>query len=193
MAKAQIRFGVKAGANITDLSTESSIVDKVKGAASYQVGVLLQAKLLGLAIQPEVLYSVKSSTITNAAISGVSSIADMYYESQNIEVPINLQYGLDLGLARAYIQAGPYFSFLASALVNGSKDEFENNWKDKISTFDYGVGLGVGLEVLGIQVSCKYDWGLGKLGDEINVAGIQTNPFNDLKYKNLSISLAYLF
>ncbi len=176
MAKAQIRFGVKAGANITDLSTESSIVDKVKGAASYQVGVLLQAKLLGLAIQPEVLYSVKSSTIANATLSDLTTLADMDYESQNIEVPINQQYGLDLGQARAYVQAGPYFSFLASALVNGSQEEFENNWKDKVSTFDYGVGLGVGLEVLGIQVSCKYDWGLGKLGKEVNEAGIQTNP-----------------
>lgn len=198
--QAQLRFGVKAGANINSLSTSvDEMVDQVKGATSYQFGVLFQAKAFGLAIQPEVLYSVKSGMLNfdDPDIESYIGTAEAKLTSQNVEVPVNLQFGLDLGIARAYLQAGPYVSFVAATLIDGEAD-FDDKLKNSFNTFDYGVGVGAGLEVFGLQIAVKYDWGLGKIGEatlpKFDGSG-QTfaNPFNNLSNRNLSISLAYLF
>ena len=192
VSDAQLKFGVKAGANMSNFSTESNIIDQVKGATSYQFGILLQAKALGFAIQPEVLYSVKGGEFNNSTLSGILSGTDIKFQSQNIEIPVNLQLGLEAGPARVFLQAGPYVSFLTSALINDSRDNYETV-KDYISTFDYGVGAGVGAELLGLQLTVKYDWGLSNLGKEELLLGNNINPFNELKNRNFNISLAYLF
>jgi len=192
VSDAQLKFGVKAGANMSNFSTESNIIDQVKGATSYQFGILLQAKALGFAIQPEVLYSVKGGEFNNSTLSGILSGTDIKFQSQSIEIPVNLQFGLEAGPARVFLQAGPYVSFLTGALINDSRDNYETA-KDYISTFDYGVGAGVGAELLGLQLTVKYDWGLSKLGKEEILAGNNINPFNELKNRNFNISLAYLF
>jgi len=192
ISNAQLRFGIKGGANISNLSSASSVIDQVKGATNYQFGVLLQAKMGGFAIQPEVLYSVKSGQFNNTTVGSILSGTNTDYQSQNIEVPVNLQFGFGTSFARVFIQGGPYVSFLTGALVNGSVKEYEDV-KDNINTFNYGVGAGVGAELFNLQLSVKYDWGLSKLGQESLLLGQNINPFNELKDRNLSISLAYLF
>lgn len=197
VSQAQLKFGIKAGANVNSISTDvSSMINEVKEATNYQFGVLVQAKALGFAVQPEVLYVVKSSMISNSTITSLIGGADVEYKTQNIEVPVNLQYGIGFGIGRVYLQAGPYVSFVASTLMDGKAD-FNENLKSSMSTFDYGVGAGVGAELLGFQLSVKYDWGMGKLGDAKIPTGIGDimidNPFNDMKQRSLNVSLAYLF
>jgi hypothetical protein len=192
VSNAQLRFGITAGTNISSLSSASSVIDEVKGATNYQVGILLQAKSSGFAIQPEILYSVKAGQFNNSTVSGILSGSDTKYQSQNIEIPVNLQFGISAGPARVFIQGGPYVSFLTGALVNGSVKEYKDV-KDNINTFNYGVGAGVGAELLSLQLTVKYDWGLSKLGQEQLLLGQNINPFNELKDRNLSIALAYLF
>jgi hypothetical protein len=199
-SQAQVRFGLKAGANINSLSASvDDMVDQVKGATSYQFGVLFQAKAFGFAVQPEVLYSVKSGLVDVDDLlvqAYLGTTDEVMFTSQNIEVPLNLQYGLDLGLARAYLQAGPYVSFVAATLIDGEAD-FNENLKGSFKSFDFGAGVGAGIEVLNFQLAVKYDWGLGKIGEATiptSVPNVTTdNPFSKLSHKTLSVSLAYLF
>ena len=194
VSNAQLRFGIKAGTNISSLSSASSVIDEVKGATNYQVGIVLQAKTQGFAFQPEILYSVKAGQFNNSTVSGILSGSDTKYQSQNLEIPLNLQFGIGAGPARIFIQGGPYVSFLTGALFNGSVKEYKDV-KNNINTFNYGVGAGVGAELLNLQLTVKYDWGLSKLGQEdlLNGNGQNINPFNELKDRNLSIALAFLF
>ena len=58
------RFGIKAGVNVTDLNVEN--VESV-GALGYQAGISWQFDLpLGFAIQPDLLYHVKASRISES-------------------------------------------------------------------------------------------------------------------------------
>lgn len=192
LTHAQLRFGIKGGTNISSLESTSSVIDQVKGSTNYQFGVLLQAKAMGFAIQPEVLYSVKSGMFSNSNLAGIISGSNIEYQSRNIEIPVNLQFGVGFGPARIFAQCGPYVSFLTSALVNGEVDNYDKI-KENINNFEYGFGAGVGAEVLNLQLTLKYDWGLSKLGKESILAGQQINPFNELQNRNLSIGLAFLF
>ena len=193
-ASAQLRYGVKGGANFSTL-TESSLADNVKGVTGYQFGFLFQYKASGFAFQPEVLYSVKGAEFDNSAAAGLYlGTGSVAYETQNIEIPLNLQYGLDMGIARAYLQAGPYVSFVTGGFIDGDADVYDS-WKDAnaVNTIDVGVGVGAGFEYMGFQLAAKYDFGLVPMGDEQLLLGAQVNPFYDMKTRNLSVSLAYLF
>jgi hypothetical protein len=206
-ANAQLRYGVKAGANISTLSTTSKLINDVNTASSYQAGVLLQWKLGNFAIQPEVLYSVQGAELRNAVgtlnFSGpLAALTDystkLNYKSQNIEIPLNFQYGRGFGGARVYAQAGPYVSFkVGTALEDAaSGTDYASAVDDalKFNNVDYGVGLGVGAELLQFQLSLKYDFGLKAVGKEtLNSFDTNLNPFYDMKNRNLNISLAYLF
>lgn len=190
ISNAQLKFGVKAGANMSSFTTESDLINFVKGSNSYQFGVVFQAKVLDFAIQPEVLYSVKGGKFNNSRLS--SLLTDTEFESQNIEIPVNVQYGFDAGLARVFVQGGPYVSFLTGGSINGSTGDFKNE-KESFNAMDFGLGVWAGAELLGVQLAIRCDWGLTNIGEEKRVLGYNVNPFNELKNTNVSVSLAYLF
>lgn len=192
ISNAQIRFGVKAGVNFSNLSTESILIKHVEGATNYQFGVLFQAKAFGFAIQPEILYSVKGGSFDNLGYESIFIGTDNEFKTQNIEVPVNLQFGIDAGFARVFLQGGPYVSFQTGVIFFDRADSYEE-FKKYVDNFDYGLGVGAGVELMGIQLALKYDWGLSKLGEEVLFFGNNINNFNDLRYRNLSISLAYIF
>jgi hypothetical protein len=208
VANAQLRFGVKGGLTVSSLSTTSSAIDQIKGASSYQGGVLMQLKLGGFAIQPEILYSVNSSDLLDATAKGNAqsqmleralgkAVTDLNYETQNIVIPLNLQLGMGLGPARVYAQAGPYFSFQLGAALNGDVKLYDTVDETlKFNKYDWGIGLGAGVELLGLQLAAKYDFGMKPIGQETvksQLSEVNVNPFFNMKNRTLNVSLAYLF
>ena len=142
---AQLRFGLKGGLNFANFKIEQGASKKLTydNATGWQAGALLQVKIpgLGLALQPELLYSVSKVDLDQKE-NGIH-----YFE-----VPVNLQMGLDLKILRPYLQAGPYFGYA----LKSDGDQL----KDNINKFDWGVGLGAGLEVWKLQLDLRYSWGL---------------------------------
>jgi hypothetical protein len=191
-SNAQIRFGIKAGANMTSFSTKENIVEQVKGATNYQFGILFNAKMGMLSLQPEVLYSVKGSELTDAAFSEYTGNT-VKFNSQNIEVPVNLQLGINLGKKlRAYVQAGPYFSYMTGGTTDTGEDfnDFVENFN--LNRVDYGVGFGAGVELFGLQVAARYDLGFNPIGMTLEEMSAQ-NPFSDLRNRSINLSVALLF
>lgn len=63
---------------------------------------------------------------------------------------------------------------------------------DEINRFDYGVGVGVGIDIWKLQIMGKYNWGLGKLenaGDEWD----QSETYKDATLQGFQLSIAFLF
>lgn len=213
---AQIRFGVKAGANISKLSghTSQDLINDIRGAGSYQAGLLAKMKLTNfLCLQPELLLSNKGGILandqSNAALNALSAVVgkpipnSLHLKTTYLELPLNFQVGLSLGnLARVYGQAGPYVSVLLADNLKGAEDFYEayKNFLDKydgakpLNSFDYGIGLGAGIELFFLQLSVKYDFGLNEFKEVAGITGTDVNSlFSSLKNRNLSISLALLF
>lgn len=219
LAFAQLKLGVKAGVNISNLSgyTSQDLINDVKGANSYQFGILAKVKLGNFfSLQPEVLLSMKGAELTNdqsnAALNTLSTLMgetipnSLHLKTTYLEVPLNIQAGIGLGsLARIYGQVSPYLSYLISDNVDGAEDfyaaykNFLSNYDgaQPLNSFDYGIGLGAGVEVLFLQLSVKYDFSLNEFKEVIQTIGpvsFDVNPlFSSLKHRNLSISLAFLF
>ncbi|MDR2040572.1 MAG: PorT family protein [Bacteroidales bacterium] len=160
----QVHFGVKGGLNFPKFKSDEL---SLKDATGWHAGILLQFKvpIIGLGVQPELLYTSHKMKIDN-----ISNKIGYF------EVPVNVRWGFNLLIVRPFILAGPYFAYA----VNFDGDTF----KDSVKKFDWGIGLGGGIEVWKLQLGLRYSWGLKNVSD--------ASEF-DLKNNKFSLSAAILF
>ena len=185
-------LGVKAGANISSLSGVSSLDafgDALANAANFQGGLVFnfgfgQKKIV--ALQPEVLISFRDASVDWEDL-------DLKLTTSRLEVPVNLQAGLNIGkVARVYVQAGPYFSYVLSDNT-ASFQEYASQIGSAVTDFDvsrfnWGIGIGAGVQLFSFQLSAKYDFGINEL-EGADVGSL----WDGMKDRNLSISLAWFF
>lgn len=194
------QFGIKGGFNFTsfgdiDLSKDATVKTAFEKKTGYHVGLLYKVKIpaIGLAIQPELLYSKVMGDLTVAGTPAGNSnntpvpptnASSTEMKMTYLQLPVALQWGVDLMLFRPYIQAVPYIGY-SFAKDNGNKDI---EWD--VNKFRYGVGLGAGLDIWKLQISGRYCWDLGKVAD-FKWQGTKT--FKGGKNKGFELSLAILF
>ena len=166
---AQIHFGIKGGLNYDQSKLENVKAPQLslENALGWQAGVLLQFKVpvVGVAVQPELLY-----TASNANINDKANCIHYF------EIPIMLQLGPDFKVVRPYVQGGPYFGFS----IKSEGDPFKNN----IDKNDWGMALGVGIDIWKFQLSARYQWGL---------KNVSTIDDFELKNNRLNLLLGFLF
>ena len=140
---------VKGGFNYTNATIEGMKA----GKSGWQVGIGLQTEAwTGFSLQPEIIYKVKGVTLEDA------TKVSMNY----IEVPVNVQWGPDLLIARPFIFASPFIGYNL-----GTKFSKESTIADTINRnfhrFEYGVGIGLGINVWKLQITGKYNWNFGRI------------------------------
>lgn len=179
-AQAQIvNFGVKAGFNLPDFKIKNnpSISDiNIDNGTGFHVGAMARIKLLGLYVQPELLYT---KTSTDYAFNTSSEMQNGVYTTQRLDIPVNV--GLKIGPAAVF--AGPIASFnLASP-----DDIFEDSYKT--ATWGYQVGAGVKLKQFLLEV--KYE---GAFHSHTETAIISGNEFAlDARMQMVIFSVGYFF
>ena len=166
---AQVKFGIKGGLNFDKFKFDENTKNKLnlENASGWQAGALLQIKIpvVGIGVQPELLYTVCKTNIDTEP-----------HSIHFFEVPIMLQWGLDLMIVRPYIQGGPYFGYVLKA--DGP------TFDDKIGKNDWGIALGAGIDIWKFQFGARYQWGLQ------NVSSV--TDF-ELKNNRLNLSLGFRF
>ncbi|MBQ6073587.1 MAG: PorT family protein [Bacteroidales bacterium] len=154
---------VKAGFNYTNAN---SVQDLKGGKSGWLVGVGVQSESwTGFSIQPELIYKVKGVTLEDA------TKLSMNY----VEVPVNIQWGPDLLIARPFVFASPFIGYNLKNRFSKETTLAETINKN-FHRFEYGLGLGLGLNVWKLQIAGKYNWNFGRIttwGDAVdNVKGL---------------------
>jgi len=147
-AAADVRFGIKGGANIANVNGNfSDELSDWKSTVGFCAGVFLELNLGRiLTIQPEVLYTVKG------ADSGTGKLKFDY-----IEIPVLLKVRIPISSFHPFVFAGPAFGFSLKAVLDGIKI-------DDMPAADYGAVLGGGVQLgRSIHVDVRYTMGLSKL------------------------------
>ena len=175
-AQAQIKFGVKAGLNVSKLHFSENIVSK-DNRAGFFVGPTAEftLPLLGLGIDGSVLYN----QFGVDSEKGTST-------KKSIEIPINLRWTVGFSsLVGAYVAVGPQFGFNVG-----------DRWFDEVCEFKKNTtsfNVGAGLKLLGhLQVGATYNFALkdnGKIHDD-DIEDLATIGF---KQNTWQVSVAYLF
>lgn len=188
-ASAQIKFGLKGGVNVTDMSLNSSVFD-ASNRTGFFVGptIKVQLPLVGLGIDASALYDQREAKIKVGNTTTKETL-----RSQAINVPINLRYGWGLSsMANIFLFAGPQFGFNV-----GDKDQKiteSSTWSVKNSNFSLNFGAGVTL-LSHLQLTANYNVVCGKTSDATITEGIDqlTNKEVRSRANAWQIALAYYF
>ena len=188
-SQAQIKFGLQAGLNLTNISdfslNQAGVENAIKNKAGFFVGptVKFTLPIVGLGIDASALYDQREGKSNGQTL-----------KSQSIQVPINVRYGIGLGsLAEIFAFAGPQFGFN----IGNKTKELVNDaakWTLKSSNLSANVGIGATF-ISHIQLKVNYNIALGKTG-EVEVKDAATSAWKTItgaKANAWQISAAYLF
>ena len=184
-ASAQAKWGVTAGLNFN--TSKFSEID-VKAKTGWSAGATCLVDLpLGFSIQPSLLYHQKGANITNEIAQNMGFI----------ELPVSVQWGPDLLVFRPFIDVTPYIGYALSNEVTTSLADFKfSSWQGK-ERFEYGLGIGAGINVWKLQLIARYNWNFGSLynvegWDDIKseLKGLSAENEN---FGGVTLSLAFLF
>lgn len=150
---------VKAGYNYASLALDQNVTvqDMINGRSGWLLGVGYQTEVAkGFSFQPEVVYKVTGYQLSDAADLRLGYL----------EVPLNVQWGPDLLIARPFLFAGPYFGFKVTNTVKGTVSETTaNDVIDGLKKTEWGLGIGIGVNFFKFQIAGKYNWNFGRIAD----------------------------
>lgn len=168
-------FGLQGGISLNKFTTEIN-----RNMTGWHAGASLLIKMPAFfALQPAVQFEQSySNMLDNTGGTGVLKV-------NTINVPIAVQWGPDLGFCRVFVEAVPFFDFNLSGTMGDTKVN------DYINLFQFGAGVGAGIDIWRFQLSARYNWNFGTW-EKIVAEG---NPFKNIneKKQGVSITLAYFF
>ena len=182
-ANAQIKFGVRAGANLVNMKISDGL-DNLKGnnRAGFYVGptVKFTLPIVGLGVDASAVYDQRTSEVVYENSSETLT-------ARAINIPINVRYGVGLGsLAEVFAFAGPQFGFN----ISKNKNFGATDWTWRSSNFSVNVGIGA-IILSKVEIKANYNIACGKTG-EASVIQTGKSVFNG-KYNSWQIGAAYYF
>ena len=175
------RFGVFGG--FTSARTRDAVTNilnyQVNRMPEYHAGITGQIPMgAAFSLQPSIAWHVKGSSL-----SGLTDLnGDLNYEALTsklgyLEGGLQLQAGLDLLAFRPYAFVEPFLGYALS--VNQQLYTTDPKTPDQtvsafnqsgLRRFEWGMGVGFGVEVWRMQLAFKWFWNFGQLYDAANTA-----------------------
>ncbi len=201
-----LKFGIRGGVSSTQvkLSDAVNIVSTANDTImlrfasntpmGFHFGGFMQIGIAGIFIQPEVLFATTGGEVTiRDAVTQIERSA----KQRDLRIDVPVLVGMKLGPAR--LGTGPVASFnlltkdevadMVSELSGtGTSTTAETIFKKAV----WGWQIGAGVNIFGkIALDAKYEFGLSKLGDGLNIGG---QRYNFSKRANQAIfSVGYMF
>lgn len=182
------RFGIKAGANLSNLYTKD--VDDNNMLAGFNAGVFAKLPVTStFSIQPELYYTTKGneSKYNNTFVKGTARFNLNYIELPVLAV-VNVSKYFN-------VHAGPYAAYLLNGKATNESNvtlfNFQNNINtDDFNKFDFGLAVGLGVDLGALGFGLRYNYGLTTVGKERSFLG--TNyTFPDGKNSVLSLYASF--
>lgn len=206
-------YGIKAGLNSTKLKMKDVATTAVKDAQGketdktimmeeaasdlgFHVGGFARINAMVVFVQPEIYYTNMSSHIKINYTEGEgdkmftkNETADV--KNHRIDIPVIV--GAKFGPAR--LGLGPVASFNLKSDTKVSdelKNKVEGGFDNAKNTASFAMQVGAGLDILKkVTIDLRYEFGLSKLGDEVNVGN---NSFKtDQRANSFIASIGWMF
>jgi hypothetical protein len=168
-AQAQIKFGVKAGANFYKFGGDDAKIGDISPKLKIGLagGGIVNIPISEMfSVQPEVLYSMEGAKYEEDG-------EKLTYKTDYINIPVMIQYNNTSGF---YAETGPQIGFLASA--KGTDGDNTVDLKDQFKGINFSWALGLGYKMSsGFGFGARYNLGLGNILDDED-ANIKLGGFN---------------
>ena len=180
-------FGVTGGLNFNTANVKEVQLD---AKAGFSAGLTYLLELpLGLSVQPSLVYTQKTADFS--VIGNVEAMQKV----GSVNLPVSVQWGPDLIIARPFLDVTPYVGYSLSNKLEGGIKGVVDGSTSLENTFEYGVGVGAGLNLWKLQAIVRYNWNFGTLG---NLSDFKDLGLGDFKTENetfggVTESVAYFF
>ena len=200
-----IRYGIKAGMNVSSLSNNNAWEDQ-KSRVDFNAGVFATIPIAtSFSIQPEILYSGLGAQQTykesyGNTTNGYKSKDKFKTNLSYLAVPVMFQYNF---VPNFYLEAGPEFGFFLGGKNKGDYEEYNylggvetkttESYSDKIKssdihTFNLGIGIGAGYYFTNnIGITARYVAGL------TNIEKNRPSGSDAIRNNVFQVGLAYKF
>jgi len=186
----KIDFGAKAGLNYNfggDLSevieeTGNTFQNVITGAddkAGFHIGLWAKARLLGLYIRPEIVYTQLNNSY---GANTINNRLETDFKTKKLDIPILI--GTKV-VGPLHIYAGPSFQYII-------KSDFSRNEIENIKTNDFSVGLqlGAGLELGKLGFDVRWEKGFS---NDLDGKFLNTDLNVDNRPNQIIFGLSYRF
>ena len=193
---AQSRYGVIGGRTFS-----TSKFKEINRASMTQWHAGLTYKLdlpLGFSVQPSLVYHVKGAKLNVPQAGDPGQVSDFNIRMGFVELPVSLQWGPDLLVFRPFLDVTPYIGYALNNQLSGAGLSSQTNSWTGLNRFEYGLGVGIGLELWRFQVIGRYNWSFGSLADAAEDMQDGFGPyvrqaFSASNFRGITLSLAFLF
>lgn len=173
---------IKAGYNYANMSFDKSVTvsDMKSGRSGWQFGIGYQSEIAsGFSFQPEIVYKVSGYKLSDATDLRLGYL----------EIPVNVQWGPDLVVARPFIFAGPYVGIKLTNSLKGSESQLSEEVIKHLKRAEFGLGVGLGVNIYKFQIAAKYNWNFGAIADasSADYTTLQGKP------RTFEISVGFVF
>lgn len=180
---AQNRWGIVGGVTTSSAdfkNLNSSTVTNFHAGLTYRLDLPF-----GLSFQPSLLYSVKGA-----------KVSELDFSMGYLELMPSLQWGPDLLLFRPFLDVSPFVGYGINTKVKS--DFTKGALQDSLNRLEYGVGVGVGLDVWRLQLIARYNWNFGGLmaaknGDGLFNDAVIKDALKGADYSGFTLTAAILF
>jgi hypothetical protein len=194
-----IRFGVKAGANYSNLAGDLTDQDRYQSKFGPHGGLMMNIGLLDdgfLSLQPELLFSQKGFKYADTEFTLLGNTY-RYTGKRNynyLDVPVLLKINAD----GPFFEAGPQFGYLLSVsddvkrLVNGQTQNSSTDYKtlDNVNRAEIGYAAGVGYQAKsGPMLGLRYNGSFTKWGK----GNASSDEFSNARNSVFQLYLGYMF
>lgn len=151
-----IRFGITGGLTSTQSVADMKSNGFNKAAlGDFNGGIAFKFKpILGLSIQPSFVFATKTGYMG----------AEQKVKNSYIQLPLQVQYGINIFGIRPYLFAEPYLSYCLGTKITDLSRTVDDIVADS-KGLEYGIGAGLGINLWFFQVAVRYSWGLGSLSN----------------------------
>ena len=187
---AHAQFGIVAGITSSKATIDAALSD-VQNVTQYHVGLTYKIDLGIVAIQPALLYNVKGAKVSE--FKELGDIASFDYKNGYLELPVQVQAGLNLGVARIYAIAEPFIGYAITTSTQSSNgNKIDVKWNEVKNKLEYGIGVGAGVELIKhVQISARYFWNLGNV-EKVAIATV-TDAVSNKAANGIVASVTLLF
>jgi len=165
-----VEFGAKAGVNFASINGDDT--EEFDMRTSFHIGAVAEFLFSErFSLQPELIYSSQGAKMSD---EGFDFIIKLNY----INLPIMAKYYVTEGLS---LEIGPQFGFLLSAKAKSEFDgeSEEEDIKDELNNFDFGINFGAGYKLEnGLSFTARYNYGFSNLADSDSEDLYDTNINN---------------
>lgn len=179
-------WGLKGGVNFANVTIKMNGASaSPKSLTGFHFGIIGDFNL------KENLYFNTGLFYTQKGFSGEagSEVGNIKETANYLEIPLNIAYKIPIkDKTKFFFQAGPYIAYGIGVKQEAGGESQSGSFSDAgLKKFDYGLGVGGGMEFGVLVASINYQIGLADINDAHDVADA------GMKHKVLQISLAYMF